>query len=1158
MLTIYKASAGSGKTYTLAYEYIKLLLGVRPDGTDGYVLNSDETLKPLGLRADRRPHSHILAITFTNKATAEMKARIIRELDALSRMPGADGKDAAYAADLVGEYGCTRRQLADAAGTALRGLLNDYGSFNVSTIDSFFQTVLRTFAREIDRQGDYRVELEPAYVLGASLGMMFDELRDGTVNERKNGVFRWLRDHAGARMAEGKDFNPFLRGSSMYRSLLKWLADTFSEDFAPRAQALRDYLADPTRLERYAEALKIYIQERQDEIFNASALIVHAHGEMEGMNRYLRATVRGLVDSQGAMDPKKEESLLFPSSKYMSALAGRVEEACFNKGAEEYYYELFDWYAAVTEALVLLRFARGVLKSLDSLWAMAYIHDYISRFRIDNNLILLADTNTMLRTIISDEEAPFIYERIGQPLRHFLIDEFQDTSAMQWHNLKPLVGNSLGSQHDSLIIGDVKQSIYRWRGGDSSLLDHVVAEVDFPGKNNVRGAAPGENTNHRSAHTVVRFNNTLFSRLAADCGIGGYGGVEQSLAGHTAGLTGHVSVTDLRAGVPDPENPGELTRDKETVRDTALENMAAALLAQHDRGYRWRDMAILCRTNDEIRAVADFLLGRYADRIPMMSEEALLVAYSQSVKQVVSFLEMLDKTAGGCRVADTGTQETDTSGTPIVRSRADSELLTDRFEYFLSHGREASEALREAMDFSIKGAVEGSGGIEDDLEAIRAQAPANLVALVEAVIERRVPDDRRRAEFAYLAAFQDAVVDFSNNYNPTVHAFLDYWTQKSGTLTIGAGAGQDAVTLMTVHKAKGLEWDCVHIPLLKWDLTAAPEKGWFDMVPLEGIPADLTPPTVYYSPTKSDTLPGSPVCEAVCGQIEKDTADNLNVVYVAFTRAVRELHVQIIPRTDNAAVTDPMWTALCTPQLASEAGSPLYEDTAAALVAPDRLELGSPTFADNEDYAGPEAEAPSVPPYRVSFRAATRAVTSLEDLTVKDNVMDPYIGEMSPKEITDDVTPQTDSYLREAARRGLALHAILARMRTLDDLDRAVAAESADFTPGEAEEFRQTVISAFRAHPDESGRWFAPDAPRVLVEQPIYDPVRGENFRPDRMVWTADGHVDIIDYKFTVEEKESHRRQVRHYGRLLGQMGITGVRCYLWYPALRRLTELRP
>lgn len=634
MLTIYKASAGSGKTFRLAYQYIKNLLSARLD--DGRVVL--DLARYTGREARRRPHSHILAITFTNKATAEMKSRIIGELDAIGRMPVPGKSDSRYALDLVAELGCTRQELADKAARVLRLILNDYSAFNVSTIDSFFQTILRSFAREIDRQGDFRLELDSNFAVNAAVTMLIDDVNDGPVS--KAGVAQWLENMASERIDSGEsgDFNPFNRDGSLFADLSRTLSTTFDEKFEMRERELKEFLERPGAIDTFAAELARVWDDKcralSDKVHALEAALAREGLSTDSLQSSIRDKVAESRDLSDA-NFKRISDALARSAKYLQAL--RAHSADIEKFSGFYVKgvtastavddALFDWFDTLEATIPLRGVYDAIARSLKTVGVLAYISDYINRFRRDNNLILIADTNMLLDSIISESETPFIYERVGVEIHHFLIDEFQDTSRQQWNNLKSLLSNSMdtNADSDSLIIGDVKQSIYRWRGGDSSLLDHEVQNADFRGRCEVRGSGPGENTNYRSAHALVRFNNSLFSHLAKTHDVAGYGGIEQKTPDKTAHLSAYIHIingasdpgssTDRMATLlqqaveSDPERFASLgNADTIEAATAAILLTGRDILDQHDRGYKWKDIAILCRTNRDAARVA-MLLG---------------------------------------------------------------------------------------------------------------------------------------------------------------------------------------------------------------------------------------------------------------------------------------------------------------------------------------------------------------------------------------------------------------------------------------------------------------------------------------------------------------------------------------------------------------------
>ncbi len=1159
MLTIYKASAGSGKTYNLAYQYIKMLLGVkRPSGH--YVLNHS---KYLGMgNLNTRPHSHILAITFTNKATAEMKSRIIKELDALCHIP-ADDKDAPYAAQLISEFGCTREELASVAKSALSGLLYDYSAFNISTIDAFFQTILRTFAREIDRQGDFRLEIERDYAITAAISLLFDEVNDRDPAISKS-VGKWLTEMAFSQMDEGRDFNPFNRGSYFYRSIAGMIGRTFSEAYETRAVEMRHYMHDPQKLRAFVARLRQLKEQLTDlEIKSAQRFfdLLHAEGFSDSsINNNLLKMIEASIANPGF--GKKELEKIEKSSAYVQALSVGDHDGLFKKGfvpSTKVYESLFDWFNTASNAGYKRYVYDAMIREVNTLWALTFIDEYINRFRIDNNLILISDTNTLLGAIINDSDTPFIYERVGVELRNFLIDEFQDTSAMQWRNLQPLLSNSNASGHDNLIIGDVKQSIYRWRGGDSDLLGHRVADDPAFALHEEKGTKPGENTNYRSAHDMVRFNNTIFHKLAKRHAIPGYEGITQSLPKQTADLSAHIVVRNLSDDTLDQSlavymSPDEIEgltpTDKACARalEASFYLTGRTILEQHDQGYAWRDIAILCRSNRMATDMAEYLMRKFPE-INLVSEEALLVRSSSAVKLIVSILEIIDKSYAGEKPAELA--QTKQKGRALARKRA---MVVDRFEYFMSHGATTADAIQKAFDFSAHEVEtdERTTSLLDDLDYLRQLAPANLPTLVEAIIDLKIPPKQRQDENAYITSFVDTVMDFTANFTPTIHAFLDFWNQKNEKISIGASESQDAVAIMTVHKAKGLEWDCVHIPAMSWKLSADAQRQWFVLDDMDEIEPSIRPPMMNIKPDKFFSSAHCPFADAIKEQTDKDTADNLNVAYVAFTRAVRELHISVVQTKDDNRFLRPALLEVLNDQ---NSGHPtLHINTASSVDSLGNYSFGKPTAPKQKENKSDEGPKRKVKPtainpadFSIEFTALNKSITRVDDLLSRaDSADDPDIGNDASGAIVDE--NPIDERMKEAARRGINLHSILANMTTIDDLDSAIKRNANRIPTDELDQYRQTLVEAFNQGAELASLWFDPAAPRILTEQPIYVSDNDENFRPDRIVWTTVGTIDIVDYKFTSRARLSHILQVQRYAQMLADMGYTNIRTFVWYP----------
>ena len=1158
-LTIYKASAGSGKTYTLALEYIKLLLGVKDREKSSYTLNHD---KYLGHRMPRR-HRHILAITFTNKATAEMKERIVKELKSLTVVPEpltpaeqAAGKkapaDANYAGVLTGMLGCTRAELAEAASQALSELLYDYSNFNVSTIDSFFQQVLRTFAREVDRQGDYEVELDNDTAVNAGVMMMLDDFNYGSP-EHARTLEAWITDYMMRALGSKKAFNLFNRRSGVFADMVKFISDSCEEAFKTHQEAISKYMAKPERLTRFRSQLSAVCGRKLAECQQLARDIVRAveqAGQPAGcLNKVMQRVLACLQQGQMPDDADYTKAKGVTNFLIWDQVQPRTlyeKKACMpvtdTRGKSEVRYppdSLSETIAGLLrQILSRLHFIKAheeIPDACDKLEFMHFAGRYIEQFRIENNIVLLSDTNDLLRRIIHDDDTPFVYERMGLELNHFLIDEFQDTSRMQWEILRPLVGQGLADRHDSLIIGDEKQAIYRFRSSDSSMLHNTVAEDDFPSHALERGDKPGENTNYRSAPGIVRFNNSLFSRMAARFGVTGYENVVQSLP---------LRLDD--AGNPKPEIPAyiRLVFGKDSQLDP-LKAMAEEMLRQHQAGYRWRDIAVLVRNNQHAAAVVNYLLANYP-QINVLSGEALFLQNSSAVKMIAGMLKLLDQSY----VSSPGQNERQ-------RSDGDRMALMARFNYYLTSGMAAAEALEQAL------ADDADGELSRSVHELKTSHATSLAAIIETIIDRFIPVGQRRLEMAYIVAFEDLALDFGKRYMPSVHDFVKWWEKHGSSATLPSLAEVDAVNVMTIHKSKGLEWDCVHLPMAQWDLYKTDNRVWITP-DIEGIDPDCIPPVLPVNGSLQLGSEFSPYAGTVNADRSEQIADTLNLTYVAFTRAGRELIVYSTGYKIGAELQ------ACLQQPAGNAApADLTIDLAAGLksAAGDKLtcyEYGEPTSPEPSKVAGDGAGAErddlhAVPDFRVYMRDDTREFVCMNDLTAAIDDMDDDGSPEAAGTIVD-APVATDSdeqrkQMAQAASRGIFLHAVMARMDSRDDLQRAYAEVLAAASPGpeDAGEYLRLLQQSLQCADPRIDAWFDPGA-TVYREQSIMLS-NGKILRPDRIVVHADRTVDLVDFKFTSKPQPTHRTQVQDYCNMLRDMGYPAVHGHLWYPLLGQIVS---
>lgn len=1132
MLTIYKASAGSGKTFTLAYEYIKVLLGIKDRENRRYVLNSDK-YSPSGHRIPGR-HAALLAITFTNAATDEMKGRIIRQLDALS---GRNPENTTpYTEMLVREFGCTVPELQEAAAKALSELLFDFNSFNVSTIDSFFQTVLRTFSREIDHQGDYELSLNPEDAIRQAMALTLDELNYTSTAESER-MLAWIETLVMDNMAAGQSYNFFNRSGSLLNGLAKAMKFAMNEEYYAGADAIEAYLENPARIQAFRRELTSRIntvyapaREAARKLKAFSRAIGADTSIFKSIGSRIDATAAGLKLKNSDLNVKAFKEPVFDlPSFFTKATLTQYGEGILSGSLPD--IEAFC--TELPKAVRMQAFYKSLVSAVDFLEFLGIARKKLEEYLRESNQVLISDTGELLSRIISDVEMPFIYERMGMKLTNLLIDEFQDTSRMQWHNLKPLVGNSLAYDNDCLIIGDEKQAIYRFRNSDSEILGSQVQTVDFPDKHILRGHTEKDNTNHRSAGDIVRFNNALFSNIDLDKEH--YANVVQGIDPRLDKLGAYIKL--------------HFSKNDNVV--AVLEETAADIRRQHDAGYKWRDIMILVRTKSEAKAVVDFMTTVHPD-IELLSSEALLLSSSASVRAIVSMLKLISRSYSGKKA-------TKGDNAPVYASRSDIALMITRFNHYSSDGVPDDDALRMALSES----TEASEPLKAGVGKIRGENPANLVALIEAVIAHRLSPEMRHNEYAYIAAFQDLAIKHLESADPSLAAFLAAYDRNESEWAIKAPADLDAVQVMTVHRSKGLERPCIHLPFADWELYHSTNSLWVPAAGLAekyGFDPEIVPPMLRVdvsdgSPLMDEGL--SPFYATIAADRKAEVIDNLNVTYVAFTRASRELIAHVRMCRNERYISQMLAGAF--KKIIDNGSLPFTLVTAAPDDAPPEMAedekyyiLGTPTVPVVTD--GTDASILPADEYKVVFRDDTRELVSIDDILASDD----EIGDEQSKEIVDPVRPFAGTpEMLEAGRRGTNLHAVLASMETLADFDRALGRMAVRMAVGEEEagEYRAELERAFENAGEIARIWFDPEN-EVYAERSFYDASSDETMRPDRIVLRPDGSVMIVDYKFTSEARASHRRQVADYKRVVAALGYDKTEAFLWYPLLDKIIKV--
>jgi ATP-dependent helicase/nuclease subunit A len=1064
-LKVIRASAGSGKTYTLAGEYLRLLF------------------------TENDYFRHILAVTFTNKATNEMKSRIIGELDLL-----AGNRESKQMQALMSSTGLSEVQLRSKASVILKKLLHRYSDFSVSTIDSFFQRIIRSFTRELGLQGTYSIELDTETLLTAVIDKLLIEA------ENDKPLLNWLGDYAESLIERGENWN--LRKSM--RSLGK---EIFREEFKSHSSLESSQYGNREFLQSFRKDLYSALQsiEKEYRAFGYHAKsILDSHGlTVDDFSRKGSGPAGFLVklaagefreptdtSRQAALNAEKWFTRASPDAIVIKTLA--------ESDLMPLMLHVVDYYDTHSRRYYTLEV---VLKNLFTLGILSDLSRLAYQWCNENNAFLLPEAPLFLQKIIDGNDTPFIYEKAGYWYHHFMIDEFQDTSLLQWLNFKPLISNSLSQDYDNLVVGDVKQSIYRWRNSNWTILSSGV-EREFPGGIIQNMALE---YNWRSSKNIIEFNNRFFNEAAALLEHEFLNSLEnehfpvvqfgespiRQIYGDIFQKQGNGKFPDGKIRISFVEGDSE-----NSFYDKVNEQLVELLGNLLNEGYQPADIAIITRKNKEAKQLADLLLNYEYEHpdsgrsFKVISDEALRLGSSSVVVFLASLLQfILDPNDRICTYY----------------------LLS----FYQNHY--AGDSPPEKWVMPSNDADTRSRDIARLLppEFIDLISSAGALSLAE-IVERLISIfslSRFTGEQVYLDAFRDLVQEYGQKNAADPGKFQEFWNETGKERSISAPAGQDAIRILTVHKAKGLEFNIVIIPYCDWDLNPMHNsilwchsaEAPFDR--LERLP-------VYYSAKLKKTHFAGDYYEEYLSQY----IDNLNLLYVAFTRACSGLYV------------------FCKPGKQDQLKN--VSDLASNVLKNGLLEQNDNVFSYGR-LAGISHK-----PESVQLEKFLPANVSVEMASKRIQVA--YQGKLY-------IDPAVDRPKRPLSE-GKLLHEIFMGIRTISDIIPAVTSMFMHGKINEEEKEKYTKNITSLVNNKQVQSWFNAEW-KVLTEAEIILP-EGISKRPDRVI-TREGQTVIIDYKFGEKEDTVHKTQVLQYIDLLKKMGYTNVRGYLWYAGLEKIVEVR-
>ena len=1126
-LKIYTASAGSGKTHALTREFLRLMLS----------------------NGDPRYFTTIQAVTFTKKATAEMKGRIVAELSTLARTP----EESLFTEDLCQELGISEAKLQERANATLHALLLEYTSFRVRTIDSFFQEVVRSFAYELGHAGALRVQLDSDQLLHQAV---LEVLARQDQEKSDEKIEAWLQELTTEAIEDGKGYNIEDQLSKFAKQLENEAVKQLraGKEFPSQAQVKKLREAARKIIKDKREALSA-LAERALNILAQSGVAVE---DLSNGSTGVFGAIYACRRNQGAL---LEKSSAFAERPRLRAFLDATDTDTMlaklvSKGKQSIREQIEPHLSSIYDALK--EFSDYNFQQLPIYVTAQQINRYAGLYGIlididnalqdlkrEGKLMLISDAPSLIQALLKDNnDAPFLYEKIGTRIEHHMIDEFQDTSRMQYENFKPLLDNAQSQGQDCLIVGDAKQSIYRFRNSDSTLLTTQLTE-DFT------SSAKRKNLedNWRSVPEIVDFNNALYPQLCSLIrrvfdslwsGVKGYGfpeGQEEVKSRLDSELDILLKAyEDVEQNTPEPkqqrglgqvvlhryapppkkndsttegEDSEETSDTEEEVPSGALDQLPLVIVDLLKRGYHCSDIAILVRTKTHAANVAETLLNAPEEvlegySLPFLSEEALHVDRAYSVRFIIAALSYLADTSIPLRLA----------------------VLQEAYHQVLSLSGQAEEDLSDA-----------------ELQELRDFGRQGLYEVVE-IINSRYGKLFPESEGAYLVKLLDMLYSWEQEEAADISTFLQYWQDKGHQQSIVNNSAEDAITLMTIHKSKGLGFPVVLLPDISWQLdealSANKENILWCPIPHISETKELTATHVTSVPLKyTATLQMSYFAGPYFEEKLKNMMDSLNLLYVATTRPKQELHIWIREEAQMAQEEEPGKKKSKKKETSKEKISKI-EDLFLASVEEDKAlhELLPAHQTTKEDPIGDSTSAPK----KKHSDSEEDSATALQVGALSSYPIDKRLA----------ILREGLEYFSEDSQRayGRTLHLILSEIETASDVAPAISeAVHHGYIKAEHAEELSTQLRAVVEHP-EAARWFDGTG-KIFNERAIIGGELETSRRPDRVIFYPDGHIEVVDYK-SGEERKAHRRQVREYMELLRQMGYTevsGYLCYLHEPA---------
>lgn len=1078
-LTVYKASAGSGKTFTLASEYITLVVKNPQD------------------------YKKILAVTFTNKATQEMKTRILSQLYGIAhKLPDSQ----AYYEQVLQKTGFPELTIRENAAEALSLLTHHYNEFRVQTIDAFFQSVLRNLARELNLTANLRIDLNDEQVEAQAVDELINSLEEG------EEVLTWIRDYIDKNIEDDKGWNVIGQIKDFGKNIFK---DFYKEHKAELDNRFRE----ESFFDDFITDLRKIRKESPKKVKEQAGKLLQKISDASVDTGYFVKGLCGYITKQFENEPTDEgpsanvlKCLDSPDNWLLKKCPAGEKERISALISESWYNDLLLLEQYRKECWKEYQSSNLTLKHLSQLRLLHAISEAVDEINKDTNRFMLSNTQSLLSTLMKDTDTPFVFEKMGAYLKHIMIDEFQDTSTIQWTNFRKLLDNCMAQiESHNLIVGDVKQSIYRWRQGDWKLLNNI--EYDFS-EEQIK-IEPLE-TNYRSEENIIRFNNAFFTQAviqtvkelenddikgAAQL-IEAYKEIEQKPRKDDGKGSVHIKLF--------PYDKKAVSEYYENVLNELVSNIRELL----NRGYKQKDIAILVRSKGVIQDIADKFQSEFGTDVSIVSDEAFQLDASLAVNVIIAALRLL--THPGDKL---------TEG-KLVKLYQQQVIQTDRDNNALF----VDEDKRELKSFLPSGYI-------DKFDFLLRLSLVDLVDEIYSLFNL----GSLEGQSAYVCTFYDTLNEYLRDHPADIDDFIEEWEDSLSSNTIQSDE-VDGIRLITIHKSKGLEYDNVLIPFCDWGLEKTvgntiwcpgdnKEKPYGEL-PL--IPVDFSKKmigTVFEDDYKEEHL--------------QNTVDNMNLLYVAFTRAGKNLFITgkkaskttfTKLQNGNTSTDRSQIIQLVIDDLANELPGATIDDAGDK----EAISFDFGTLLDCEQRVDKEKSTENpfelTPmthklkietfPHPVSFRQSNKSHDFIGG------------GGIDPSD--------ANRYIKV----GNILHQLFSTILTEDDIEpRLKELEQEGVIYNDEVTSRELQNKIANALMNEKVKdWFS-SRWKLFNECTIldYDKESGDihEHRPDR-VMTDGKEIIVVDFKFGKPREEYHE-QVQRYMSLLMRMGYEKVSGYIWY-----------